>query len=393
MTAFTQIIKNVKNIDVTSNEYQAKQTLQRMVDRLYQNDLALAAFYEKVFGQFYIYQYDPTAEYRYNQLVWFKCDVECETDQLAESGKGLHVLRCDVTKVQPNSLDGYPKKTFEMLGWKDLNPNVDILTEYGIKKVMEQYMTRQFKAHTDDESLHPYGKLSYDVTSKNVLSSKIMNRDFGNANPDREQTFFPYETIYLQPGKQILNGYGRYYDNGLLEFDIIFRLSYAGYREIDQEYHISADILSCNGFDMKDVKTESKYFYSNGDADIFCPVGELTQMSADLGESVEYKRNDYCNVYSAQIEFAQDDKDGHRFADTNYMIFASDVMCQDRDIKYGALNVGANQMTFAQKTTTGFTALYVTYPNQLNYSTAGYNAKNGGLMSNSFHCHVVGRWK
>jgi len=117
-----------------------------------------------------------------------------------------------------------------MLGWKDLNPNVDILTEYGIKKVMEQYMTRQFKAHTEDETLHPYGKLSYDVTSQNVLSSKIMNRDFGNANPDREQTFFPYETICLQPGKQILNGYGRYYDNGLLEFDIVFRLSYAGYR-------------------------------------------------------------------------------------------------------------------------------------------------------------------
>lgn len=75
------------------------------------------------------------------------------------------------------------------------------------------------------------------------------------------------------------------------------------------------------------------------------------------------------------------------------MVFASDVMCQDRDTKYAALNVGANQMVFANRQPTQFTAVYVTYPNQQNYSNAGYNAANGGLMQNSFHCHVVGRWK
>ena len=88
-----------------------------------------------------------------------------------------------------------------------------------------------FKLHTDDELLHKYGKLSYDAKSRNSLSAKIALNDFSNIDSSREQNFFPYKTVCLQSKEDdaIINGFVRQYDNGLLEYDIVFRLSYAGY--------------------------------------------------------------------------------------------------------------------------------------------------------------------
>lgn len=88
-----------------------------------------------------------------------------------------------------------------------------------------------FKLHTDDESLHKYGKLSYDAKSRNSLSAKVALNDFSNIDSYREQNFFPYKTVCLQSKEDgaIVNGFARQYDNGLLEYDIVFRLSYTGY--------------------------------------------------------------------------------------------------------------------------------------------------------------------
>ena len=49
-------------------------------------------------------------------------------------------------------------------------------------------------------------------------------------------------------------------------------------------------------------------------------------------------------------------------------------------------------MLYCNKNKRGFTALYVTYPDDGNFNDTGYNAENGGLVSNSFHCHIMGRW-
>jgi hypothetical protein len=45
-------------------------------------------------------------------------------------------------------------------------------------------------------------------------------------------------------------------------------------------------------------------------------------------------------------------------------------------------------MTYCNKNKQGFTALYITYSRK-NYDN---NAINGGIASNSFHCHIIGRW-
>lgn len=59
----------------------------------------------------------------------------------------------------------------------------------------------------------------------------------------------------------------------------------------------------------------------------------------------------------------------------------------------GNLCVGANSMTFCQKEAGSVIALLVTYPGLVNTSKTEYNARNGGLASNTFTCKLVGRWK
>jgi len=49
-------------------------------------------------------------------------------------------------------------------------------------------------------------------------------------------------------------------------------------------------------------------------------------------------------------------------------------------------------MVYCDKNRNGFTALYVTYPDDDGFSSDNYNAENGGLAGNSFHCRVIGRW-
>lgn len=96
--------------------------------------MLLKKFYEEVFGEFLIYEYDPSATYEYSQVIWF-----------LDKSKTLHILRCDKNRVMPGSLAGYnpsrPDDTpFSSLGWKDLNPDIDILTQYGIEKRLRTYI-------------------------------------------------------------------------------------------------------------------------------------------------------------------------------------------------------------------------------------------------------------
>lgn len=64
-------------------------------------------------------------------------------------------------------------------------------------------------------------------------------------------------------------GVCRHYDNGLLEYDLTFRLGYAGVETVDEDYGIQAKIINTNNLDLTAQKTDAKSFYSSGDATIF----------------------------------------------------------------------------------------------------------------------------
>ncbi len=402
-----RVIKNVNNVDVSSNEYSLSYVVQRVVDRLFENDVALKEFYKEIFGEFLIYEYSNEATYTYNQVVWFLNDERNESTVRLENGDWslrLYILRCNRSVVEPGSLlqYKYPKlakdksnstQLLESLGWKNLNPNIDILTQYGIEKKLNSYITRVFKSHTDNEEFHKYGKLTYGKQAgKNHIDQKVAKRNPNNLNSDRENHFFPYQTYCLKKieNDPIMNGYCRKYDNGLMEFNIVFRLGYVGYLETDNEYKISSDVFECNNLNFQNDRSMDKYFNNENDMNIFQYINTNEKNFSEIGETVQRNRNDYVNVYSATVNFTQGDS-RYSFANADYMIFSGDLLSQDRDKTNGSLNHSPNSLVFCNKKKDSFTAILITYPNMMNFNKVGYNASNGGLMANSFHCHLIGK--
>lgn len=388
----TNVLPHTTNLDVSSNEYSLAYTVQRIIDRLFENDLALEKLYESVFSRTMIYEYDVGLEYKYNDVVWFL--HKNKTAKIAD----LYVLRCDKSTMPANSLSDFPTKTFQAIGWKDLNPDVDIFTQYGLDKKIGTFFNKMFKQHTDDVVNHKYGKISYDKTSRNHLDNKVARRDVSNLNPYRENVFFPNESICLtrNMNSPIVNGNCRWYDNGILEYDIVFRLGYVGYQLVDEEYNISADIISCNSIDFRTDNTMSKYFLDTDDRSIFYQLS--SKYEAEVGGTVQKNTNDYVNVYSATIDFAEAagglvGKTLYEFDNTDYMIFGSDQLMQKRCPFDDSINPSSNSMVFCAKHKDRFTAMLIVYPSQKNMSKTGFNAMNTGILANSFHCHVIGKGK
>ena len=167
-----------------------------------------------------IYEYDPTETYYYNDLVWFM-----------SYAREPYILRCIKNKTSSDLNLWREGESFEKYGWKDLNPNIDAMAEFGLEKKMSAWIAKKFKEHQDSKDDHPLGKLSYGGDKPSTdITSKVASRDMSNLDASRQQTFFPYHTTYLKTSSAspIVSGQCRKYDNGLLEYDIVFRLSYIG---------------------------------------------------------------------------------------------------------------------------------------------------------------------
>ena len=389
MSSYKNILRYTENLDVGSNEYATKYSVNRILQKLLENDRLLEDFYRQVFGQMMIYEYQSGETYAYNDIVWF-----------LSQDKEPYILRCIRSKTSADLRHWTKREPFESYGWKDLNPNIDIMLEFGLEQKLSLWIAKKIKEHQNDVEMHPLGKISYGGEKPSTdISTKIANADMSNLDASRQQTFFPYHTTYLKTSSTspIINGYCRKYDNGLLEYDIVFRLSYAGQQIVDQDYSLNADVLSCNTLDLAD-HINDKYFRATSDAQMFnSGSASSTQHESDIGETRQRFRNDFVNVYHANIDFAAAASTAQTpfpkyMSGDSYMIFSGDVMCQCRDVSRQTIEPGANQLVFASKNPDSFSALLVTYPDQ-KFSTPGYNASNGGLGANSFHCSLVGRWK
>jgi hypothetical protein len=75
-----------------------------------------------------------------------------------------------------------------------------------------------------------------------MKDSSILFRTFTNISDEKQHFFYPYELRSFVANDSIYSGYMRKWDNGLLEYDIIFKLSYAG--KTDD----GSDIISANNY-------------------------------------------------------------------------------------------------------------------------------------------------
>lgn len=397
MKEYKSILKNIKDVNVSSNELITRMSLNRNFKKLFENDLLLEDLYNSIIQSVDIQEYHSGETYNYGQLVWFKNRDTRTEFYLLKSIVNNNVN--DPKFALYDLLYGLPD--FEKYGWKNENQKLD-LKEIGIDTYILQCIDPNILKHESDTILHKFGIINVkDNNSSDYIDKKILKKDLSNIAINRNTLFFPYQTGHFITDN-ITNGEYRIWDNGILELNIVFRLGYVGKKL--EKYNL--DIIECNNVKIKKSTTSNKldvnynenakYFNSAEDMTIFNYDGDETGIR--IGNTIQTNRNDFVNVYSADLDFSAAKMHiGERqilgFKDTDYMIFTSDTLSQDRNFQNHSLNPGSNTMTFCNKSRNGITALYISIPEDGNYDNAGYNTKNGGLIVNTFNCHIIGRYK
>ena len=132
-------LSNIYDIDVTSNEYISKQSLNRNIKKLWENDVALYNMYNNLMNGVVIVDYSSEKVYDYFQLVWYRCKFDNK----------LYLLRSTVDKNTQNPDILYDKDSKKLItdtessNWKNENEYKTVL-DYGIDKkfqtIAREYM-------------------------------------------------------------------------------------------------------------------------------------------------------------------------------------------------------------------------------------------------------------
>lgn len=385
MAKNTSIISNLTYVDLSNNEPIVTHAINRNLYKLLQNDLELNRVFSSIFGTSIIQEYIEGNTYNFNDVIWF-----------IDDDKELYILR---SLSDGNS--NRPRKPFLEYDWNDETQHID-LVQNGLDTIIRQHQSDHFQKHQtvdiqneETETLyHKYGPLS-----QGNIDLKILKNDMSNANANRNSIFYPYKTISIlkeQPelSDVILDGYCRIWDCGLLEYDITYQFGYAG-KEIYN--NVEYTTLSCNNLVFEDMSGKSKasldycdnakYFNSSEDFSIFKydNIDDENNFSI-VGNSIQRNRNDAVNTYFAKIKFL----DNYYFKNDKYMIFGSNMLSQFRDSQTLNLSPSTNTITYCNKTRASIIAMLVTFPQDRTYKEYGYNAKNGGIAMNSYHCKIIG---
>jgi hypothetical protein len=362
-------IKNTDNVSVAGNEMLYTHQINRNIKKLVENDEKLNELFKKVNGSVTIREYIENYSYGTEDLVWFFDETISE----------LKILRCirQGNTDKPFFKDG----SYEASGWKDENEQEE-LSSFGIDKFVQKKINGKLVSHEGDKEYHKYGSLK---NFREDVDQILMSRDLSNRSSDRTTMLYPFRNRELSPDNTIINGHYRLYDNGLIEYDIVFRLGYRGTETIDG---IDYDQIVCNDMTL-DVNNDyfnsdnSKYFYATTDMDIFAYQNQSKNNYSMTDTTVERNRNDYVNVYGGTISFPVP------FKDTNYMVFTNDVMAYDRNNSNSTIEPCANSITFLNKRNESISPMLITFSKD-NFSNTGYNSTHGNLSANRFHCKIIG---
>ena len=357
------VIQNIENVDESSNELINRHTINRNFLKLLENDKALDQLMSsQTINQNGILPYFEGKVYQKNDLIWFK-------DENSDGEPVLYILRSMIDNNSNKPIKSIIDKieSFEDSCWKDEYEYGSII-ENSIKSYLSRVFNRNIEAnHILKTDYHKFGQLT---NSQTYNDTKLLRRDLTNIKDDRTINHFPYETIMLKSDNVIQNGFYRKWNCGLLEYDIIFKLGFQG-KTIDinnAEYEIiEANTLSSYG---------AEYRYSDDDSDIFNQPGAI---SAQINNTYQVGLNKYCNAYTGMITFPE------VFINDNYMIFSSDIACQERNAKSPTIDSGANTMIYTNKMLSSVNPLLIVYPSD--------SAETFGLVANTFSCRIVGRWK
>lgn len=387
---------DLKNIDVAVDEYITRHSLNRNIERLLHNDLQLEQIYRNVLESINISPYSTTRSepYMYNDLIWFRNENDFSD---------LYLLRSimDYNKYSPqiaiDKKDKYGVIDFESYGWSDQNGYLDVLNTT-IRKSIARSIAAKLVDHVNDDEYHRFGEINDDPTSPQYYKNKLMLKDLSNQKYPRKTTFYPCQTGYFTDDTVT---YGTYsiWDNGLLELDLVFRVGWRPENNLNPDSLYTT--LVCNDvqisptddtLDDASYNENSKYFASDGDMQIF---RQTAGMNSTIGSTIQMNRNDYVNTYSADIHFPTISYAGQTitgFCDRNYMVFTGMTMSQDKNGNSQTISPSSNVMTYTNRTMKSITALLIMFENK-DIDASHPPSTTNGLASNTFTCHIVGRWR
>lgn len=370
-------IPNKDNINVAPNEILNTYTINRNFNKLLENDIFLEEMAIKIFQSIVqLNEYSSVINYQKGEYVFFKTIID---DQ-----PRVFLLQ----SLIDNNYNNEPKLQYDSNNniffgnyWANKFQTL-IKIDDEIKKYCRNYFANQLNINHINETNHKYGELS----SINDLDNKILKVDFSNIDKNRNTMFFPFETITLEPDNVIKSGFYRKWDNGLIEYDIIFRLGYNG-KELYKG--VEYDKIECNNLIInsnintvkegdEDYFNNDKYFLSHLDKCIFNL--EKSGNFSIINGMKQNNTNQFINTYSATIKFPV------TFIDLNYMIFTSEITRQERNKDQTKKYSGSNTITFVNKCRKSISPVYITYPLTDDPSKAG-------IFSNTFHCQIIGKWK
>jgi len=364
------------DVCVGYNEYVSRFSLNRNIRKLVENDKKLLTLFNRMSGGEDIDEWNPSVTYKSNQMVWFV------------NGDDLYLLR---NQVPDNTVKPDPDD-FVGSGWRNENEHKTIL-DYGLETAIQRYVRQKMNGHQNG-SLHSIGSLA----NQTQFDRKLLRKDFTNITTNRKHNFYPYQTVDMLDidpslSNVILDGSYRIYDNGLLEYDIVYRMGYQGQEELDGEMY---DTIVCNNVEFRDTSRlaskdpsrneVNRYFFNTGDYSIFKHENTSKDNFSIVGNTIQRNRNDYCNTYHAKITFPQ------YFSNLKYCVFGSQVTCENRGPgSVGIIGSSSNHLVYCDKTIGSITAILITIPGS-NYDVPGYNSTHGGLLSNTFHLKAIG-WR
>lgn len=356
------IIEHKNNIINSSNEVLNQFTINKNLEKLYQNDLKLSNEKEKIYSNG-INSYIQNYAYKKNDIVWFK------TKSPITNRNEIFILR---SIISDNIHIPEPKVTekgiisFEDSGWVDCQDFVTCVQNDLSSYIKIEYTEKIAIDHQNSEKYHKYGRIS-EENFPNIL----LKKDLSNIDVKRRYFHFPYETVILEKDNVILGGQYRKWDCGLIEYDIIFRLGYTG-NKIEKN-GIYYDEVKCNNIDL----SSNNYFMEEKDAKIFNISSDIEPIF--INNTAETNHNEYINTYSSQINFPVP------FINENYMIFGSQFRNYCQDIENRTIGHNSNSLTYTNRTKNSICPIYITYTKDIYTKSA--------VIFNNFHCQIIGRWK
>lgn len=412
-----EIIRNVDNVKVATNELLINSVLNRNFRRLIENDQRLFPYTSDGRTRYRVMPYVPGKSYSKNELVWFVDyylspqnerkyqeeyeelkniaafkEVQIDKDDLEELNEKYYTVTLYLLRSLKNNNDSFPKREivnmvprFDASGWHNENEFGSIYTDYFEDFTAYTLSTQLERMHEKVAKFHKFGQLS----SFQNLDDKVLLADMSNISPDRRYLLFPGVTEELEPDSTILGGSKRVWDTGYIEYNIEFKLG--GNGTTSQVYgqdgslvtvqNLVANYLSLrNRSDFTtpyDQYDNRRYYYQDSDADIFVVD---SNSSTNSNEITQNNINSKVNVFSGTIHF---DKE-HPFLDTNYCIFAEKSPCvvlQGSDTP----TTNVNSLVFANKSRQSVTAILI---------VPTYNGDIPKILyDNVFRCQVCGRWK